>query len=963
MIKSGRTAESRLFLLPRPLANCQSANGQAGPWPVAIALVLALTVGSAVSALAQAPARARSSAASPTPPRVAQEPNANKPTPGTPTPAKAETPPEHHAKADVKYASQASLGKGLTQAVLTTGLTVLVQENHAAPVATVRCFVRNTGSAYEGQFLGMGLSHMLEHLVALGSTKGRPEEESQRLLDSMGGQTNAFTSTDVTAYFIDCPAQHTDLAIELLADSMQNSTIPEKEYVREMGVVQRELEMGEAERSRVLHQSMKELIYQQHPIRHPTIGYLAVVQQVQREQVLAFYHDRYVPQNLVFVVTGDVDTQHVLDEVLKRFATFQRTTERSVVLPTESDQASPRTAFREMEGPTTNFAVAWPTVDLQHPHMYALDVASYLLTSGDSSRLGSRLKLEQPLATAVESTSYTPGFVKGWFEVGVECEADKYDACRKIVQEEVERLRTELVPDAELAKVKRQKAAEHVFQQQTVQEQANSLATSWISAGDPQFDDRYVEGIQSVTAEQVREVAKLYFRSERLNTVVIDPLGTRRSAASQQQGFEETPVIRRQLKNGLTVLLKRHSVTPVVSIQAFVNGGVLAETAENNGVASLTSELMTRGTEKYSGRDIAEYFDSIGGGFTVSSQRNTSFLQCLVLRDDFSTALDYAHQMLFQPKLAADEFEKAKESQLAQIASRKSNPQTEIVDFWCSKLPPASPYGRPVLGTEQTVAALTVEQCREFHKLYFVPNNMVLAIFGDIDPEKTIAMLEASFGVIPSAPDFTFPQYPPEHPVTDGAAANLTTQRANTAMVIISFPTVAAKDVDTRTRLEVLNAILTGGGGIGGRLFTELRGERLVYYVFGQEMTGAAPGYFFFMAQTRPDTLQDVIKRIQSNVARIAKEGVPAEELELAKQKLMAGHSMRNVTPQSQAFQAAVDELLGLGYEHDRSYDERIKQVTSEQIKELVQQHFQRAIIVTSTPGEMGEPTRAARRS
>jgi zinc protease len=891
---------------------------------------------------------------------VAQQPPTGSPPNARNQPAAKAPSIQHHAKAEIKYRSQASLGKGLTKAVMTTGLTVLVQENHAAPVATVRCFVKNTGSAYEGKFLGMGLSHMLEHLVALGSTTKRAEEESQRLLDMMGGQTNAFTTTDLTAFYIDAPAKHTDLAIELIADSMQNSIIPEKEYLREMGVVQRELEMGEADRGRMLHQATKELLYQDHPVRHPTIGYIAVVQQATREDVVAFYKDRYVPQNLVFLVVGDVDTQHVLDEVLKNFQTFQRATERIAVLAAEPAQASPREATLEMEGPMTNFAIAWPTVELQHPDLYALDVASYLLTNGDSSRLGLRLKIDQPLALSVGSASYTPGFVKGWFEIDLECEPDKLEPCRKIVDEELARLQEELVPRDELDKVKRQKAAEHVFGQQRVQEQADSMATSFISTGDPQFDDRYVEGIQSVTSEQVRDVARRYFVAHRTNRVTIDPLGTRRTAAEKSREFEETPPIRRQLSNGLTVLLKRHNVTPVVTIQAFVQAGILADTPEKSGLASLTCETMSRGTEKYSGREIAEYFDSIGGSFSMASQRNTSFLQCLVLADDWEKSLDYVHQVLFKPTFEAGEFEKVKELQLAQIGARQANPQSEIMDFWTSKLPADSPYSRTVPGKVETVQTLTVDDCRALHKQYFVPNNMVLAVFGDIDPDKAVELLEAKLGTEPKANDFEFPKFPTEHQNVTGVSAHLKNQKANTAMVVIGFPTTPVSDVETRAKLEVLNSILTGGGGIGGRLFTELRGERLVYYVYGQELTGPAPGFFFFMAQTRPDTLQEVIKRIQSNLSRIAREGVPAEEFELAKQKLMAAHAMENVTPQSQAFQAAVDELLGLGYEHDRGYDDRISKVKVGDVQAMVQKYFQRAIIATSSPDDSpGSPTPA----
>jgi predicted Zn-dependent peptidase len=130
--------------------------------------------------------------------------------------------------------------------------------------------------------------------------------------------------------------------------------------------------------------------------------------------------------------------------------------------------------------------------------------------------------------------------------------------------------------------------------------------------------------------------------------------------------------------------------------------------------------------------------------------------------------------------------------------------------------------------------------------------------------------------------------------------------------------------------------------------------------VFGQEMTGPSPGFFFFLAQTRPDTLQEVIRRIQFNLRRISREGIPQQEFELAKQKLIASHAMQNVTPQSQAFQAAVDELLGLGYLHDRSYDQRIEQVQPADVQNLVAQHFQRAIIATSAPAEASSASASA---
>jgi zinc protease len=827
---------------------------------------------------------------------------------------------------------------------------VLVQENHATKVATVRCFVKNTGSAYEGRQLGAGLSHMLEHLVAGGSNSKRSEEEIQKLLDGMGGQTNAFTSTDMTSFFIDCPAQQVALAIELVADFMQYATIPESEYVREMGVVQRELEMGEADRQRRLHQAMSSLIYTEHPARHPIIGYLPVVQQITREHVQAFYKDRYVPQNMVFVVAGDVNTAQVLDLVLAQFKGFHRTTERAELLPDEPDQASSRATQLEMEGPTTHYSIGWPTVRLQDRDMYALDVASYLLANGDSSRLGYRLKIERPLAIGVSSASYTPGFVKGWFDVSVVCEPKNLDVCRKLIAEEVEHLQQDLAAPAELAKVKRQKAAEHVFAQQTVQAQALALGQSYLATGDPLFDDQYVEGIQRVTAEQVRDVAHRYLRAERRNTVLIDPPGTNRETAAAAALRMEAKVVRTQLANGLTVLLKQDRVTPTVSIQAYCFGGAASDTPETCGLAALACELMTRGTKKYNARQIAEYFDSVGGTLSMDSQRFTSFLQCAVLKQDFETALDYAQEVLFAPTFPADECEKVQQQQLARIAARQAQPQTEIMDFWTMQLPRDTPYGRPVLGLASTVAKLRAEDCRRFHQRCIVPNRMVLALFGDIDPAATLSRLEKSFGAVPRAEQAVPGKSAQEHGPAKAATANLPSRREDTAMVLISYPTVSVQETKTRAALDVLNTVLTGGGGAGGRLFQELRGERLVYYVLGMELTGPEAGYFLFLAQTRPETVQEVVQRIQANIKSLREDVIMEHEFALAKQKLSAAHAMRNPTPAAQAFEAAVNELYGLGFDYDESYDQRIKEVTVEDLRQLVRRYFQSPLVVTSSP-------------
>jgi zinc protease len=701
-------------------------------------------------------------------------------------------------------------------------------------------------------------------------------------------------------------------------------------------------------------------------VRHPTVGYLAVVQQVKRDEVIAYYKNRYVPQNMTFVVVGDVNTDDVLDTVLDRFKGFQRTTERMEVLPLEPEQVSPRSTRIEMEGPTTIFAVAWPTVPLQDPDLYALDVASFILTHGDTSRLMKRLQIDEPLATAVSAVSNTPGFVKGWFEVEAECEPKNLEAMRKIINEEIDRLKAEPVSDAELAKAKRQKAAEHVFQQQTVENQAEILSESHRSTGDPLFDAHYVAAIQNVTPEQILAVARKYFLPHRLNTVIIDPLGSAagKNAASAAKEAE-TPIVKKQLANGLTVLLKRQTALPLVTIQAYIKGGAIADTSDTQGLASLTTEMLEKGSKKFSADQIADHFDSIGGTLIVGSQVNTSYLQTAILKEDAVPSLDYVYQMLFEPTFPQDEFANVKEIRLGRIAARQAEPRAEIMDFWAKLLPPASPYSRLALGTAETIGKLAPADCKKFHKTYFVPNNMVLSVFGDIDPEALFREVEKAFGKVPKADAFKWPEFSPtQTPLSADVVKHLKHQKQNTAMVLIAYPTVAVRDAKTRAALDVLDALLTGGGSAGGRLFEELRGEQLVYYVMGSPMSGFAPGYFVFLAQTRPESLTQVVGRIRGALDTIRREGIPADEFEKAKAKLIVAHAMRNTTPSERAFQASIDELYGLGYDFDKSYPERLGRVKVEEVVAVVKKYFEHAIVATSSPESSPEikPAAAAKK-
>lgn len=848
--------------------------------------------------------------------------------------------------------STRQLPNDITFAELSNGLTVIIQENHVAPVATVRCYVRNTGGTFEGKYLGAGLSHVLEHVVAGGTTSKRTEKQIEKIIDRFGGATNAYTSSSLTCYFIDCPARHTMTAIDLVADSVQNIVFEQSEYERELEVVQRELADGEVSRSRVQWNLLQQTLYPTHPARHPVIGYLDVLRNTSKESLIDFYRSRYIPNNQVLVVVGDIETEAVLKEIAKHYAGTPRGTETFLPLPPEADQLSPREAVREMDGATFDFMLAWPTVKLSHHDLYALDVAAYILAEGDSSRLVRRLKYDEQLVLSVSTASYTPHYVKGMFVVSASATPDKWERASDEIVRDVYRLRDELVSPAELAKAKNQKAAELVFGQQTVQQAAESLGRNFLSTGDPLFDSTYVENIQKVTAEQVRDVARRYFVPDRLNRIVIAPPGMAPKIAADEDAGAEGEIRSLRLENGLRVLVKRHSHLPMVNLQAYTVGAALVDTPQTAGRAALVGAMLDKGTPTKSATEIANYFDSIGGRFSTSAGRFTVYASATVLKQDLPQTAAIFAECFNQPTFPEEEFAKVKTLALGAIARRSASPQSEIFEAFNDALPVTSPFHLVQGGKKETVERLTAADLEKYHADYFVPENMIVTVFGDVDADEAVAIVKKHFGGLKPDDAFEPPSFDRSNAITGTITKHKQTGKP-TGMVLLGYPGVSIFEKEDYAALTVLDAMISGYNYPGGWLHNELRGEGLVYYVHAFQMSGPAPGFFTVLAQTQPDKISEVIERIRKGIARAVDGDFEDAEFELAKEMIVALHAQANTTISSQAQQAALDELYGLGYDFDRSFDARINAVTREDVARVARQYLSGNYVqVTSSPQE-----------
>src|SRR5580658_6161983 len=197
----------------------------------------------------------------------------------------------------------------IDQRQLQNGLNILVEPDFTAPVVSIQ-FWCATGSIHESPWIGAGLSHLLEHLMFKGTPTRGNSQLAQQIQD-LGGHLNAYTSFDRTVYHVDLPSDHALAALDILSDAILNSTLPAEEYAKEMEVIRREFAMGRDNPDSEMGKLIFQTAYTRHPYLHPVIGHLDLFNQVTRDDVAAYYHERYAPQNLTLIVCGAIDPETI----------------------------------------------------------------------------------------------------------------------------------------------------------------------------------------------------------------------------------------------------------------------------------------------------------------------------------------------------------------------------------------------------------------------------------------------------------------------------------------------------------------------------------------------------------------------------------------------------------------------------------------------------------------------------
>jgi zinc protease len=724
--------------------------------------------------------------------------------------------------------------------VLDNGLTLIVHEDHKAPIVAVNVWY-HVGSKNE-QPGKTGFAHLFEHLMFQGSEHAN--DEYFKVFDRVGAtEINGTTDSDRTNYFQNVPSSALDVALFMESDRMGHllGVIDQARLDEQRGVVKNEKRQGEDQPYGNVYRVLVENAYPAgHPYSWSTIGSMDDLDAATLADVREWFRRWYGAANAVIVVAGDVDANEVLEKTQRYFGDIPPGPPLTRPGPWVAKRTSSQRVVLEERVPQARLIKAWNVPPWGSADGDRLALAAAVLGAGKTSRLHRRLVHEEQLATEVEAFAWLRE-IGGLFVVELTAQPGQdLVALERALDEEVARLLADGPTREELARVQAEERAAFLRGIEKVGGfggKSDVLAESEVLGGSPDAYRRTLARRQSASPSEVRDAARRWLDG---GTTVLEVRPAASHAASAQgvdrsrlpaPGAPPEPrfpeLARTRLGNGLELIVAERRGVPLVRFELLVDAGYAADHDETAGLAKLALELMPEGTRKQDGLEIAESLALLGAKLETRSNLDLSVLSLSALRENLDASLAIFADVIQHPAFAPADVERLRKLQLAAIEQEQQRPlQLALRLFPRLLYGEGHPYARPLTGsgTPESVAKISREDLAGFHRAWFRPDRATLVVAGDTSLAEIAPKLEALFerwrppasDAASEAPRKTFPPPAPMPP-----AVYLIDRPGAQQSLIVVGNLAPAKSDPRELALEAFHELL--GGSFSGRINMNLR--------------------------------------------------------------------------------------------------------------------------------------------
>ncbi|NJO44674.1 MAG: insulinase family protein [Oscillatoriales cyanobacterium RM2_1_1] len=882
------------------------------------------------------------------------------------------------------------LTQDVRKTILDNGLTVLTKEVHTAPVVTAQVWYK-IGSRDEAPGVN-GIAHQLEHMLFQGTQK-RPIQYG-RLLAALGGDFNAFTSYDQTAYFNTIESDKLESILVLEADRMQNALIHPEQLEKEKQVVVSELQGSENSPYYRLNRAVMQAAFPDHPYGLMVGGTKADVESFTVEKVQSYYQKDYGPENAVLIIIGDFETASVLQNVQTIFGSVpQNNPEQTSRARQPIRQTFPPTSHHsgsirlQEPGSIAIIQAVYPLPAVDHPDVPACNILDYILTNGRSSHLYQAV-VEPGLASNIGG--YTMNLsAGGWYEIYAATAAEEgLKPLQQAIETQITQLQTQPVTPQELRRAVTQIQADLVIENRDITNQAFILGEGETVAGDYQYIDWYLDAIAHVTPADVQRVANTYLKPEYRTLgffvpteIVTADQGANQNLRQTQESFQPhdppdpnevkqyLPQVETRsngsqaeialpekfkLPNGMTVLLLADSSTPTLSLTGYLQAGEELDPDAKSGLASLVADNLMSGTNSQDTLALAQTLENRGINLSFSADPEGLNFAGVSLSQDATTLIRTLADVLQNATFPQDKLELTRQRHLTRLQARESNAGYVAYRALQQNIYPQNhPFHQ--FPSEQSLRSIDRQNVIAFYQNHYQPNTMTLVLVGDFQPEIIRSQITNLFGgwqvrgksMPESLPEVSLPK----------SLVYINTQLPGIeeSIIMMGHPGIIRRDPRFYAAL-VLNEIL-GGSTLSSRLGVELRDRLgLTYGVYSDFNAGLKSGAFTIQLQTSADKEQQAVITVLALLEQIHHRGVTMAEVEVARRGIVSSRQVQLADPDSLGDAILWNELNQLSQNELREFDQKIGAITLEAVNSAAQTLIHPDQIVVVTAGGKLEP-------
>ncbi len=860
--------------------------------------------------------------------------------------------------------------------VLDNGLTLIVHEDHKAPIVAVNIWY-HVGSKNEKPGK-TGFAHLFEHLMFNGSEHFN--DDYFQALERLGAtDLNGTTNRDRTNYFQNVPKSALDVVLWLESDRMGHllGAIDQAKLDEQRGVVQNEKRQGENRPYGRVRYVLAENTYPKgHPYSWTTIGSMEDLNAASLEDVHEWFKQYYGAANATLVIAGDVNPEEVKQKVEKYFGD----------IPSGPPVERQKVWIAKMQGehryhmqdrvPQARLYKVWNIPQWGSQEYAYLDLVTDLLSSGKTSRLYKRLVYDEQIASAVWAY-IMPGEIGSQLMIVASAQPgvplQKVEAA---IDEELHRFLQEGPTEEELQRVKTNFLANFIRGIERIGGfggKSDILAMNQVFAGSPDHYKVYLQYIKNATPNMIQRTARKWL-SDGVFVLEVTPFPKYQSKPSDvdrskmpEAGTPPKPdfpdLQRATLSNGLTIVLAERHTIPQVQMSLMVNAGYKTDHQSLPGVANLAMNMLDEGTKHYSALEISKRLDLLGAQVYTSSDLDYSYVFLSSLKSRLKEALDIYADIILNPKFPQKDFERLKKQTLTAIKQEKAQPTMMALRV----LPvliygKGHPYALPFTGSgyEETVEKITRDHLVQFHRTYFKPNNATLVVVGDITMPELKRLLEKKFRQWKAG---EVPEIPIPTTQNNGAGNIYIIDRPGAVQsVIFSGDLFPPKNNPDDMAIYMLNKIL--GGTFTSRINMNLREEKHWSYGARTFVAGTqAQRPFIVLAPVQTDKTAESVKEIQLELTGI-RESEPPTMDELKKVKTNEILRLPGQWETMNAVMGSITRIIRYQLPDDYydKYPAEVEQVNLDMVKQAAQKyiHPDRMVwVIVGDRSKITEPVKA----